>query len=220
MNGFTDNAFLLDECTGQLYKNRRKCWTLVLISYSFVVPVDTSNMKDMLEIRDVRLSAHKGAHLSDSDGYTDIGLSSEEEAQELDPAPQFRRKFDRPNPPQPDPAPPIPPQPQQSQPSTSADQATVTVPKEALQQVHALLGQILQGQVPTGLGGTGGKAGEGSFQMPPGSNPFNVRRAKEGEKVCQVCQRKFWNTDTLRRHQKTHTGAQRYTCTNPTVEGN
>ena len=57
--------------------------------------------------------------------------------------------------------------------------------------------------------------GGGSSQMPPGSNLFNVRRAKEGEKVCQVCKRTFWNTDTLRRHQKTHTGAQRYTCTNP-----
>ena len=180
--------------------------------------MDTSNTKDVLEIQDVRLSAHKGAHLSDSDGYTDIGLSSEEEAEDLDPAPQFRRKFDRPTPPQPDPTPPVPPQPQQPQPSTSADQATVTVPKEALQQVHALLGQILQGQVPTGLGGVGGAAGEDSSQMPPGSNPFNVRRAKEGEKVCQVCQRKFWNTDTLRRHQKTHTGAQRYTCINPTVD--
>ena len=33
--------------------------------------------------------------------------------------------------------------------------------------------------------------------------------------MCQVCKRTFWNTDTLRRHQKTHTGAQRYTCTNP-----
>ena len=172
----------------------------------------------MVEIQDVRLSAHKGAHLSDSDAYTDIGLSSEEEAEDLDPAPQFRRKFDRPTPPQPDPTPPVPPQPQQPQPSTSADQATVTVPKEALQQVHALLGQILQGQVPTGLGGVGGAAGEDSSQMPPGSNQFNVRRAKEGEKVCQVCQRKFWNTDTLRRHQKTHTGAQRYTCINPTVD--
>ena len=52
--------------------------------------MDTSNTKDVLEIQDVRLSAHKGAHLSDSDGYTDIGLSSEEEAEDLDPAPQFR----------------------------------------------------------------------------------------------------------------------------------
>ena len=38
---------------------------------------------------------------------------------------------------------------------------------------------------------------------------------KKGKKVYQVCKRTFWNTDTLRRHQKTHTGAQRYTCTNP-----
>ena len=51
--------------------------------------MDTSNTKDILEVRDVRLSAHKGAHLSDSDSYTDIGLSSEEEADELDPAPQI-----------------------------------------------------------------------------------------------------------------------------------
>ena len=168
--------------------------------------MDSSNTKDVLEIRDVRLSVHKGAHLSDSDNYTDIGLSSEEEADELDPASQFRRKYDRPAP-VPDPVPPVP------LPSTS-DETTVRVPKEALQQVHDLLGQLLQGHVPS-TRGTGGSDGGGSFQMPPGSNPFNVRRAKEGEKVCQVCKRTFWNTDTLRRHQKTHTGAQRYTCTNP-----
>ena len=167
--------------------------------------MDTSNTKDVLEVRDVRLSAHKGAHLSDSDSYTDIGLSSEEEAEELDPSPQFRRKYARPAPvPETDPAPSAP------LPSTS-DEATVRVPKEALQQVHDLLGQLLQGQVPS----TGGTDGGSSSQMPPGSNPFNVRRAKEGEKVCQICKRTFWNTDTLRRHQKTHTGAQRYTCTNP-----
>ena len=172
--------------------------------------MDTSNTKDVLEVRDVRLSVHKGAHLSDSDSYTDIGLSSEEEADELDPAPQFRRKYARPVPApilEPDPVPPVP------LPSTS-DETTVRVPKEALQQVHDLLGQLLQGQVPS-TGGTGGTDGGSSSQMPPGSNPFNVRRAKEGEKVCQVCKRTFWNTDTLRRHQKTHTGAQRYTCTNP-----
>ena len=114
--------------------------------------MDTSNTKDVLEIHDVRLSIHKGAHLSDSDNYTDIGLSSEEEADELDPAPQFRRKYDRPAPmPAPDPAPPAP------IPSTS-DEATVRVPKEALQQVHDLLGQLLQGQVPS-TGGTGGTDG-------------------------------------------------------------
>ena len=168
--------------------------------------MDSSNTKDVLEIRDVRLSVHKGAHLSDSDNYTDIGLSSEEEADEMDPDPQFRRKYDRPAP-VPDPVPPVP------LPSTS-DETTVRVPKEALQQVHDLLGQLLQGHVLS-TGGTGGSDGGGSSQMPPGSNPFNVRRAKEGEKVCQVCKRTFWNTDTLRRHQKTHTGAQRYTCTNP-----
>ena len=180
------------------------------ILFIFSVPMDTSNTKDILEVRDVRLSVQKGAHLSDSDSYTDIGLSSEEEADELDPAPQFRRKYARPAPapvPDPDPVPPVP------LPSNS-DEATVRVPKEALQQVHDLLGQLLQGQVPS-TGGTGGTDGGSPSQMPPGSNPFNVRRAKEGEKVCQVCKRTFWNTDTLRRHQKTHTGAQRYTCTNP-----
>ena len=107
-----------------------------------------------MEVRDVRFSVHKGAHLSDSDNYTDIGLSSEEEADELDPAPQFRRKYARPAPaptPNPDPVPPVP------LPSTS-DETTVRVPKEALQQVHDLLGQLLQGQVPS-TGGIGGPDG-------------------------------------------------------------
>ena len=186
---------VLDDTTEQDESARCRCLNLIIFS----VPVDMSNTKEVLEVRDVRFSVHKGAHLSDSDSYTDIGLSSEEVADELDPAPQFRRKYARPA--------PVP------LPSTS-DETTVRVPNEALQQVHDLLGQLLQGQVPS-TGGTGGTDDGGSSQMPPGSNRFNVRRAKEGEKVCQVCKRTFWNTDTLRRHQKTHTGAQRYTCTNP-----
>ena len=184
-------APLLDDCT--ILPLRRFCPMLVLddsterdkstgCSYSdlvyFSVSVDTSNTKDLLEVRDVRLSVHKGAHLSDTDSYTDIGLSSEEEADKLDPAPQFRRKYARPaHVPDPDPVTPV------NLPSTS-DEATVRIPKEAPQQVHDLLGQLLQGQVPS-TGGTGGTDGGSSSQKPPGSNPFNVRRAKEGERCAK-----------------------------------
>ena len=43
--------------------------------------VDDENSKDVLAIKEVRLSAHKGEHPDDSEDYAAIGLSSEEEAE-------------------------------------------------------------------------------------------------------------------------------------------
>ena len=61
---------VLDDSTERDKNARRQCLDLIIFS----VPVDTSNTKDVLEVRDVRFSVHKGAHLSDSDSYTDIGI--------------------------------------------------------------------------------------------------------------------------------------------------
>ena len=45
--------------------------------------VDDKNSKDVLDIKEVRVSAHKGENPDDSEDYAAIGLSSEEEAEDL-----------------------------------------------------------------------------------------------------------------------------------------
>ena len=168
-----------------------------------------------MDVRDLRLSNHKDLHPEDSDNPADIGLSSEEEADNLDEHPAIRRKYH-----------------QASQPSvttasttgststtattsssTSTDpqMATIQIPVTALQQVHTMLGQMLQGQVPDLQ-----QAPVPPAPLEPAEGmPFSVTRPKRGEKQCTVCQRKFWSTDTLRRHMKSHTGKQQHICPNP-----
>ena len=82
--------------------------------------MDEENSKDVLAIKEVRVSAHKGEHPDDSEDYAAIGLSSEEEAEDLPDNQYIRRKFQIPPPP-PDPVPPVPPVP-------SGDTASIQVP--------------------------------------------------------------------------------------------
>ena len=170
----------------------------------FSVPCDNRNNKDVLSLRDVQLSLHKDAHNSDSEDYDDIGLSSEEEAGEMEDTPAIRRKYNKPTPP-PLPVPPVP----LPEPGTSAQQPSsdkVEVSKQVLEQAFSVLGQILKGEAPAvPTRSTGSQAN-------PVLNPFKVYRAKEGERACSVCGRTFWKTMTLRRHQKTHVGTQKWTC--------
>ena len=60
--------------------------------------VDEDNVKDVLIVANVTISMHKEAHPDDSIDFDDIGLSSEEEAEDLEPDPYVRRKFDKPAP--------------------------------------------------------------------------------------------------------------------------
>ena len=70
--------------------------------------VDDENSKDVLAINEVRVSAHKGEHPDDSEDYAAIGLSSEEEAEDLPDNQYIRRKFQVPPPLPPDPVPSVP----------------------------------------------------------------------------------------------------------------
>ena len=70
--------------------------------------VDDENSKDVLAIKEVRVSAHKGEHPDDSEDYAAIGLSSEEEAEDLPDNQYIRRKFQIPPPLPPDPVPSVP----------------------------------------------------------------------------------------------------------------
>ena len=73
--------------------------------------VNEENSKDVLDINEVRVSAHKGEHPDDSEDYAAIGLSSEEEAEDLPDNQYIRRKFQIPPPLPSDPVPPVPPVP-------------------------------------------------------------------------------------------------------------
>ena len=162
--------------------------------------------KSSLVWKKILLSRHKDVAPEDSDDPQDIGLTSEEEAEDLPELPHVRRKYHQaPGPP----PPPVPePTPLETTASTSTDTATIQVPVAALEQVHAILGQIISGQSPhistTGV----------VDPQPSGSPPFTVPTPKRGEKQCKLCFRKFWATETLKRHMKTHSGEQKYMCTN------
>ena len=175
------------------------------------------NEKLVLDVQDIRLSLHKEAHPEDSDLAEDIGLSSEEESNEMEEQVYIARKFVKTSP-----APPPPP-PQPAPPtttvttattstSTEPEMASVHVPVAALQQVHQLLGQMLGGDVPAGGAPVPPvpqpQSGDGD------GAPFEIPKPKRGEKNCSICKRVFWSTTTLRQHMKTHTGEQKHTCPN------
>ena len=198
-------------------------WALILdvcaISY-FSVNIDEDNVKEVLKIANVTLSLHKEANPDDSVDFDDIGLSSEEEAEDLEPDKYVRRKFDKPAPPPPEPLPRLPQLPGSdptpgSVPSTdpvplsTGETTTLQVPVSAVKQLHTLLGQIIQGQTPTVGGSSANAPSTGTEEV-----PFQVDPIKRGEKQCKICHRSFYSTDTYRRHMKTHTGNQSNVCPN------
>ena len=184
------------------------CFIGRLYIFRITMPVDENGEKVVLSVEGVLLSKHKDVSPEDSDDPQDIGLSSEEEAEDLAEAPHIRRKYHQapgpPPPPVPEPTPPV----TTASTSTSTDTATIQVPVAALEQVHAILGQIISGQNPQ-VSSSGV-----TDPQPSGSPPFTVPTPKRGEKQCKLCFRKFWATETLKRHMKTHSGDQKYICPN------
>ena len=193
----------------------------------------------MLSVTRVALSHHKKSLPEDSDSCDDIGLSSEEEAEDLKDVPYIRRKFQarqktktterkdtsnsgtmtspRRSPRLSTPSATV----TTDQPSTSTTtgpstvvaggMATVAVPVEALKQVRTAIDNIIAGLPVPPQQSTGAtvSASQGSATM-----PFDIVPPKTGDKLCTVCQRTFHNTTALRRHQTTHTGKQDFICPN------
>ena len=168
----------------------------------FAVKVYQENDKEVLLVRDVWISLHKEQHPDDTASGDEIGLSSEDEADEMSEEEYIGRKYKRkaPVPPAPDePAPPAPPQPDnqpQATPQTGSTpgMASIQVPVSMLQQVHSALGQLLQGKQPE-LPSLGG--GAPSADPEPSSGvPFPVPKTSRFNKSCQICQRNFWAPET------------------------
>ena len=161
-------------------------------------------------VRDVRISLHKEQNADDTASGDEIGLSSEEEADEMSEDEQIGRKYKRRVPPPPavpdEPAPPPPPQ-SEAQPQSipqagsTSGVASIQVPVSMLQQVHVALGQLLQGQPPQ-LPSLG--RAPPAVPEPSSGVPFPVPKTSRFNKACQICQRNFWSPETYRRHLKTH----------------
>ena len=160
---------------------------------------------------------HKEQHPDDTASGSDIGLSSEDEAEDLQENIYIGQKYVRKSAPPPVPDDPVPPQPQ-SDPQPSSDPspgvASVQVPVSMLQQVHAALGQLLQGQQPQMPLAGGVPPPPPPGDEPPTGLPFPVPQTGRFNKTCQICQRKFWAPETYRRHLKTHLGTQHNICPN------
>ena len=101
----------------------------------------------VLTVDAVRLTLHKETHPDDSDEPNDIGLSSEEEAEEMEESEFIRRKYHQQAPPVPEPTPVTTAATASTSTSTatSAGTATIEVPVAALQQVHEILGKNHRG---------------------------------------------------------------------------
>ena len=206
---------------------RRKYWTFlqrgayVLDAYTmfyFSVRVDDENVKEVLSVDPVRISNYKDENPDDSASCSEIGLSSEEEADSMSEDECVARKYHRgkkaKSAPEPDPVPPVPSVP--PQPQTGTEMATVQVPIAMLHQVYSALGQLLQGQQPQ-LPSMGNipQPPKRAAQPAPGTGlPFAVPKVSREEKKCQFCQRVFWAPETFRRHLKTHLGTQHNICPN------
>ena len=158
--------------------------------------------------REVVLSDWKKEHPDDSSDNDDIGLSSEEEADGLEPSPYIQRKF----------APPEKDKPPKSGSSTKVVGADeVVVDKETLESLQRAasllqhkLDQLSRGErvSPMDVSGAADEPDQPSSKTVFGSKT----KVTKGQKVCNVCSRSFFSSSRLRAHMKTHTGDLPYEC--------
>ena len=103
----------------------------------FVVKVYAENDKEVLAVRDVQISLHKEQHPDDTASGDDIGLSSEDEADEMSEDDQIGRKYRKRAPPPPVPDEPVPSVPPQPDPQCQSTQQAGSTPGLASIQVPA-----------------------------------------------------------------------------------
>ena len=145
--------------------------------------VDDQNDKEVLDIANITVSLFKEAHPDDSETGDMIGLSSEDEAEDLSENEYVARKYHvkKPEAPppvpstNPDPEPPVPPIP----PPPQVPVTSVQVPISMLQGVHQALGQLLQGQNPQFSMGLPPQPTPSRFVEPSSSSvPFPIPKVK------------------------------------------
>ena len=180
-------------------------WSLVMHSspvtcaiFLFVpVKADRDLVKDVLTCCPLVESVYKGRHPDDTDDPEAVGLSSEDEAEDMGEVLGVSRRLPVPVPPssslrQPE---------SEGEPGPSPEDDTIKVPKKDLKRAQNIIKDMLAGK----------KARWGTAASKE-DIPFSVPEVLAGETSCQLCYRSFSSTRSLRRHMLTHTGDTGFSC--------
>ena len=136
----------------------------------FSVKADCQLLKSVWECSELKVSCWKILHPSDTENEQAVGLTSEDEAEGLEPAPGVsRRGFGGP------PAPEAQPEPVPAQLQVAEDE--VVVKKRALKRVKQQVVALLRGEdLP-----------EGAQAREIAEVPYEVLAVPRGETTCPVC---------------------------------
>ena len=158
----------------------------------------------MIDVGDITVSLFKEANPDDSETGDMIGLSSEDEAEDLSEDEYIGRKYHvkalpaPPPVPPTNPEPPVPPVPTpQPQPQVppQVPVTSIQVPIAMLQGVHQALGQLLQGHNPQFSLGQQQPTPAPRFVEPSSASvPFPIPKVKRTDKECPICKRSFWGS--------------------------
>ena len=166
----------------------------------FPVKADRNLIKDVLTCRLLVESIYKSRHPDDMDDPEAIGLSSEDEAEDLEEVLGVSRRLPKPTPPS--------PSPRQHEldsheagPDPVPEDDTIKVPKKDLKRAQNILKDMLAGK----------KVRWGTAASRE-DIPFSVPEVQDGETSCQLCYQSFSSTRSLRRHMRTHTGDTGFSC--------
>ena len=155
-------------------------------------------MKDVLTCHPLVPSLYKSHHPDDTDEPSDVGGSSEDEAEGMEEVLGITRRMYKPSPVQPAPAQSSPTQPS---PELTEDRDTIKVLKKDLKRTAKLLQDLSAGK---------------KVRIPASASreevPFDVPDIKAGETNCALCHQAFKSTRSLRKHMKTHTEETGYSC--------
>ena len=167
---------------------------------SFIpVKADRNLIKDVLTCRPLVESIYKSRHADDTDDPDAVGLSSEDEAEDLGEVLGVSRRL-------PKPAPSSSPrqhepESQEAGPDPSPKDDTIKVPKKDLKRAQNIIKDMLAGR----------KARWGTAASRE-DIPFSVPEVQAGETSCQLCHQSFSSTRSLRHHMLTHTGDTGFSC--------
>ena len=163
------------------------------------VKADRSLIKDVLTCRPLVESIYKSRHPDDTDDPDAIGLSSEDEAEDLGEVLGVSRRLPKPAPSS---------SPRQHEPESheadldpSPEDDTIKVPKKDLKRAQNIIKDMLAGR----------KARWGTAASRE-DIPFSVPEVQAGETSCQLCHQSFSSTRSLRCHMLTHTGDTGFSC--------
>ena len=167
---------------------------------SFIpVKADRNLIKDVLTCRPLVESIYKSRHPDDTDDPDAVGLSSEDEAEDLGEVLGVSRWL-------PKPAPSSSPRQHEPEshgadPDPSPEDDTIKVPKKDLKRAQNIIKDMLAGR----------KARWGTVASRE-DIPFSVPKVQAGETSSQLCHQSFSSTRSLRHHMLTHTGDTGFSC--------